>query len=69
MLVEHRGRRPTVHESAWVAPTAVVCGDVYVGEDAHVNGAREAFVATRAALFPAPTSAHEPSCGSAQSCT
>jgi len=103
MLVEHRGQRPTVHESAWVAPTAVVCGDVHVGEDArimwnavvsaedgrvelgarcvvmehalvrgraahpvtvgddaligphaHVNGAtigREAFVATRAALF------------------
>ena len=104
MLVEHRGKRPTVHDSAWVAPTAVVCGDVRVGEDvrvmwnavvsaedgrvelgarcvvmehalvrgraahpvvvgddvligphAHVNGAeigREAFVATRAALFP-----------------
>jgi carbonic anhydrase/acetyltransferase-like protein (isoleucine patch superfamily) len=104
MLVEHRGRRPTVHESAWVAPTAVLCGDVHVGPDtrimwnavvssedgrvdlgarcvvmehalvrgraahpvlvgddvligphAHVNGARigrEAFVATRAALFP-----------------
>ena len=104
MLVEHRGRRPVVHESAWVAPTAVLCGDVRVGADArimwnavvsaedgsvelgarcvvmehalvrgraahpvlvgddvligphaHVNGARigrEAFVATRAALFP-----------------
>jgi gamma-carbonic anhydrase len=107
MLVEHRGRRPVVHESAWVAPTAVLCGDVHVGEDArimwnavvsaedgrveigdrcvvmehalvrgrtthpvvvgddvligpyaHVNGAaigREAFVATRAALFPGST--------------
>jgi gamma-carbonic anhydrase len=107
MLVEHRGKRPVVHESAWVAPTAVVCGDVHVGEDArvmwnavvsaedgrveigarcvvmehallrgraahpvvlgddvligphaHVNGAtigREAFVATRAALFPGST--------------
>jgi gamma-carbonic anhydrase len=104
MLVEHRGRRPNVHPSAWIAPTAVLCGDVHVGEDArimwnavvsaedgrvdlgarcvvmehalvrgraahpvlvgddvligphaHVNGARigrEAFVATRAALFP-----------------
>ena len=28
MLVEHRGKRPTIHESAWVAPTAVVCGEV-----------------------------------------
>lgn len=36
MLVEHRGKRPTVHESAWVAPTAVICGDVHVGEDARV---------------------------------
>jgi gamma-carbonic anhydrase len=36
MLVEHRGKRPTIHESAWVAPTAVVCGDVQVGEDARV---------------------------------
>jgi gamma-carbonic anhydrase len=36
MLVEHRGKRPTVHESAWVAPTAVVCGDVHVGEDARI---------------------------------
>jgi gamma-carbonic anhydrase len=36
MLVEHRGKRPTVHGSAWVAPTAVVCGDVAVGEDARI---------------------------------
>ena len=36
MLVEHRGARPTVDPSAWVAPTAVVCGDVHVGPDARV---------------------------------
>ena len=36
MLVEHRGARPTVHPSAWIAPTAVVCGDVHVGADARV---------------------------------
>jgi len=35
-LVEHRGKRPAVHESAWIAPTAVVCGDVHVGEDARI---------------------------------
>jgi carbonic anhydrase/acetyltransferase-like protein (isoleucine patch superfamily) len=56
MLVEHRGKRPTVHPSAWVAPTAVVVGDdVLIGPQAHVNGStigREAFIATRAALFP-----------------
>lgn len=35
-LIEHRGKRPTVAGSAWVAPTAVLCGDVTVGEDARV---------------------------------
>jgi carbonic anhydrase/acetyltransferase-like protein (isoleucine patch superfamily) len=36
MLVEHRGAAPAVHPSAWVAPTAVLCGDVRVGADARV---------------------------------
>jgi carbonic anhydrase/acetyltransferase-like protein (isoleucine patch superfamily) len=36
VLVEHRGRRPQVHESAYVAPTAVLCGDVRVGEGARI---------------------------------
>jgi carbonic anhydrase/acetyltransferase-like protein (isoleucine patch superfamily) len=36
MLVEHRGMRPDVHPSAWIAPTAVVCGDVRVGADARI---------------------------------
>jgi carbonic anhydrase/acetyltransferase-like protein (isoleucine patch superfamily) len=36
MLVEHRGAAPTVHPSAWIAPTAVLCGDVRVGPDARV---------------------------------
>jgi carbonic anhydrase/acetyltransferase-like protein (isoleucine patch superfamily) len=36
MLVEHRGRAPTVDPSAYVAPTAVLCGDVRVGPDARV---------------------------------
>jgi carbonic anhydrase/acetyltransferase-like protein (isoleucine patch superfamily) len=31
MLFEHRGKRPTVDPSAYVAPTAVLCGDVQVG--------------------------------------
>ena len=33
MLLEHRGKRPTIHESAYVAPTATVCGDVTIGAD------------------------------------
>lgn len=36
MLIEHEGRRPNIAESAYVAPTAVVCGDVTVGEDARI---------------------------------
>jgi gamma-carbonic anhydrase len=36
MLVEHRGRVPVVDSTAYVAPTAVLCGDVRVGPDAHV---------------------------------
>jgi carbonic anhydrase/acetyltransferase-like protein (isoleucine patch superfamily) len=36
MLVEHRGQRPTVHESAWVAPNAVVSGNVTIGERSRI---------------------------------
>ena len=36
MLIEHRGARPTVDPSAYVAPNAVLCGDVQVGADARV---------------------------------
>ena len=35
-LLEHRGRAPVVHPSAYVAPNAVLCGDVHVGEDARI---------------------------------
>ena len=36
MLLEHRGRAPHIHPSAYVAPTAVLCGAVLVGPDARV---------------------------------
>jgi carbonic anhydrase/acetyltransferase-like protein (isoleucine patch superfamily) len=36
MLIEHRGLSPRVAPSAYVAPTAVVCGDVEVGPDCRV---------------------------------
>lgn len=36
MLYEHRGHTPTVDPSAYVAPTAVLCGDVRVGPEARV---------------------------------
>lgn len=36
MIIEHRGRRPTIDPSAYVAPTAVVSGDVSLGPDVRV---------------------------------
>ena len=36
MLIEHRGARPVVPDSAYVAPTAVLCGAVTLGERARV---------------------------------
>jgi len=36
MLLEHDGKRPRIHESAYVAPTSVVCGDVSIGENCRV---------------------------------
>ncbi|WP_439379613.1 gamma carbonic anhydrase family protein [Amycolatopsis lexingtonensis] len=36
MLIEHRGRRPVVPESAYVAPSAVLSGAVVLGERARV---------------------------------
>jgi gamma-carbonic anhydrase len=36
MLLDHRGRTPAVDPSAYVAPTAVLCGDVRVGPEARI---------------------------------
>ena len=36
MLLEHAGKAPRVHASAYVAPNAVLCGDVSVGPDARI---------------------------------
>lgn len=36
MLVRHRGVAPSVHPTAWVAPTAVLVGDVTVAAGARV---------------------------------
>ncbi|WP_425825811.1 gamma carbonic anhydrase family protein [Streptomyces fractus] len=36
MLIEHRGKRPVVPDSAYVAPSAVLCGAVVLGERARV---------------------------------
>jgi carbonic anhydrase/acetyltransferase-like protein (isoleucine patch superfamily) len=31
-LIEHEGKQPQIHDSAYVAPTAALCGDVSIGE-------------------------------------
>jgi carbonic anhydrase/acetyltransferase-like protein (isoleucine patch superfamily) len=36
MLIEHRGKSPSVDPSAYIAPTAVLCGDVRVGPETRV---------------------------------
>ncbi|MDX1494573.1 MAG: gamma carbonic anhydrase family protein [Longimicrobiales bacterium] len=36
MIIPFNGKAPTVHPSAFVAPTAVLIGDVTVGEDASI---------------------------------
>lgn len=36
MLIEHRGISPSIAESAYVAATAVICGDVEIGDDCRI---------------------------------
>jgi carbonic anhydrase/acetyltransferase-like protein (isoleucine patch superfamily) len=36
MLLEHLGQRPRIHETAYIAPTATVCGDVTIGAESRV---------------------------------
>ncbi|HJP65628.1 MAG TPA: gamma carbonic anhydrase family protein [Actinomycetota bacterium] len=36
MRIEYRGERPSIHPEAWVAPTAVLSGDVRVGAGSRV---------------------------------
>ncbi|MGH7755852.1 MAG: gamma carbonic anhydrase family protein, partial [Vulcanimicrobiaceae bacterium] len=36
MIVEYRGKRPKVAPSAFVAPTAVLIGDVEIGEESSI---------------------------------
>ncbi|MEW6228024.1 MAG: gamma carbonic anhydrase family protein [Bacillota bacterium] len=36
MLIEHLGKSPTILPTAYIAPTATICGDVTVGENSRV---------------------------------
>ena len=37
MLIEHQNKRPNIDPTAYVAPTAVICGDVTIGPGTHVS--------------------------------
>jgi carbonic anhydrase/acetyltransferase-like protein (isoleucine patch superfamily) len=37
MLIEHQGKRPAIDPTAYIAPTAVICGDVTIGPRTHVS--------------------------------
>lgn len=37
MLIEHQGKRPHIDPTAYVAPTAVICGDVTIGPRTYVS--------------------------------
>jgi len=36
MIIEHLGKRPDIHPSAYVAPNATICGDVEIGMGARI---------------------------------
>lgn len=37
MLIEHDGKRPRIHPTARIAPTAVICGDVTIAAETSVG--------------------------------
>jgi carbonic anhydrase/acetyltransferase-like protein (isoleucine patch superfamily) len=37
MILEHEGKRPTIHPDSRIAPTATICGDVTVGANCSVG--------------------------------
>lgn len=37
MILEHRGKRPNIHQTSYIAPTAVICGDVTIEENTFVS--------------------------------
>ena len=36
MFLEHQGKRPHIHPTAYIAPTAVISGDVEIGEESRI---------------------------------
>ncbi len=36
MLITHKGKKPDIHPSAYVAPSATICGDVTVSPNCRI---------------------------------
>lgn len=36
LLLPYAGKKPRIHRSAWIAPTATIIGDVEIGPDSSV---------------------------------
>ena len=36
MLISHQGKSPVIHPTAYIAPNAVVCGDVVIGKNSRI---------------------------------
>ena len=36
MIIEHQNKSPNIHPSAYIAPNAVICGDVTIGENVRI---------------------------------
>ena len=36
MVISHKGKKPEVHASAYIAPSATICGDVTIGPNCRV---------------------------------
>ncbi len=36
MIISHKGKKPEIHSSAYIAPSATVCGDVTIGPNCRI---------------------------------
>jgi carbonic anhydrase/acetyltransferase-like protein (isoleucine patch superfamily) len=36
VFISHTGKKPNVHPSAYIAPTATLCGDVVIGPNCRI---------------------------------
>jgi len=63
MPIEHQGQQPRIHETAYVAPTATVCGHVTIGEDCRVLfGAVIVAEGNVSQLAPSASASSKPGC-------